>query len=108
MGLKVNVTYKNRNLKTVQECEYDLSDYATMLGLDLKRIITDIEDMVYLLNGNKSKDDWTEDEIRSFNKIKHKLLDKAGEIERLPHSIYDERESSPTSRFWDRMFNKGE
>ena len=37
-----------------------------MLSLDLKRIITDIEDLVYMTNGNKSKDDWNEVELMAF------------------------------------------
>lgn len=80
-----------------------------MLSLDLKRIITDIEDLVYMTNGNKSKDDWNETELMAFNKIKHKILDKAGEIGRLPENIQDAEECGDTpSSFWDRIFNTKE
>ena len=46
MNLKTQVTYKNKDLATIQVCEYALQDYADMISMDLKRVITDVEDMV--------------------------------------------------------------
>lgn len=106
VNLRTQVIYRNRDLKTISKCEYSLRDYADMLSLDLKRVITDVEDLVYMLNGNKSKDDWSEAEILAFNKIKHKILDKAGEIGRLPENIFDADENdNSAASFWDRLFN---
>lgn len=104
MNLRVEVDYKNKNLKTVNSCKYDLKDYTEMISLDWKRIITDIEDLCYMMNDGKSKDEWNGSELSAFNKIKHKILDKAGEIERLSDNIYDadEHEDSITS-FWDKL-----
>ena len=57
VNLKAQITYRNKDMKTVSKCEYDLRDYTDMLSLDLKRIITDIEDLVYIASGSRSKDD---------------------------------------------------
>lgn len=96
-------------MEVISKCEYTLRDYADILSLDLKRIITDIEDLAYMMKESRSKDDWTELEIIAFNKIKHKILDKAGEIERLPENIFDADKANNTpSSFWDRMFNAKE
>lgn len=77
-----------------------------MISMDLKRVITDVEDMVQASTGNISKDEWPAEVLYEFNKVKHKLLDKAGEISRLPGNIFDadQRENSVSS-FWDRVFN---
>jgi hypothetical protein len=97
-------------METISRCEYPLKDYTDMLSLDLKRIITDIEDLVYMATGSKSKADWPESELLAFEKIKHKILDKAGEIGRLPENIFNADEcGNNVSNFWDRFFNsKGE
>lgn len=106
MNLKAKVVYKNRNLKTISECEYNLKDYTDMLSMDLKRIISDVEDLVYSMTGSKSKEDWNESDILAFNRIKHKILDKAGEIERLPVNIFDgDNDAGSISSFWDSLFN---
>lgn len=80
-----------------------------MLSLDLKRIITDVEDLVYALNGDCSKEEWSDETLAAFNKIKHKILDKAGEIGRLPENIFDaDEDGNEVSSFWDRFFNPKE
>jgi hypothetical protein len=109
VNLRTQVTYKNRDLKTISKCEYALKDYTDMLSLDLKRIITDIEDLLYMATGGKSKADWQELELLAFEKIKHKILDKAGEIGRLPENIFDADQcENSASSFWDRLFNSKE
>jgi len=55
-----------------------------MVRADLLRLITDVEDLVYQANGNKPKNEWTDESWAAFCRIKHKLLDKAGDIGRLP------------------------
>ena len=41
---RVKIEYKNKDLETVVEKEYDFIDYTEMLNLELKRILMDIED----------------------------------------------------------------
>jgi len=84
---KVTIEYKNKNLETVVEKEYDFLDYTEMLNLELKRILMDIEDAFYYFSGNKQKQDWTPELTERFNKIRHKLLDQANAIKRLPNNL---------------------
>lgn len=84
---KVTIEYKNKDLETVVEKEYSFIDYTEMINLELKRILTDIEDAFYKFSGNKQKDEWNADLINSFNKIRHKLLDQANAIRRLPENL---------------------
>ena len=77
-----------------------------MISMDLKRVISDIEDMVYACTSNLSKEEWPAEVLCDFNRVKHKLLDKAGEIGRLPGNIFDaDRETNSVSNFWDKIFN---
>lgn len=79
-----------------------------MVRADLLRLITDVEDLVYQANGNKPKDEWTDESWAAFCRIKHKLLDKAGDIGRLPDNLfeYTEKEKS-LSEFVASVLNKG-
>lgn len=72
--------------------------------MDLKRIITDVEDMIYAMNNNLPKEEWGENELMAFAKIRSKILDKAGEVARLPESIFDaDAEKGCMASFWDRL-----
>ena len=84
---KVKIEYKNKNLETVVEKEYNFIDYTEMLNLELKRILMDIEDAFYYLSGNKQKQDWSPELTERFQKIRHKLLDQANAIRRLPENL---------------------
>ena len=88
-GIGVKVTYRNNKLESVLEKSYTLPEYTGMIRADLLRLITDIEDAFYRMNYNKPKEGWGDDAWTSFCRIKHKLLDKAGEIERLPGNIFE-------------------
>ena len=88
--LKVKVVYRDRNLNPTSEQVYPLRDYADMLRLDLMRVVSDVEDLVYMVNGNKPKDEWSDETWILFQKIRHKLLDKAGAIGRLPDDMVGE------------------
>ena len=84
---KVKIEYKNKNLETVVEKQYDFIDYTDMLHLELKRILMDIEDAFYYFSGNKQKQDWPPELTERFTKIRHKLLDEANAIRRLPENL---------------------
>lgn len=86
-GFKVTIEYKNKDLETVVEKEYNFIDYTEMLNLELKRILMDIEDAFYYFSGNKQKEDWTPELTERFQKIRHKLLDQANAIRRLPQNL---------------------
>lgn len=84
---RVKIEYKNKDLETVVEKEYDFIDYTEMLNLELKRILMDIEDAFYYFSGNKQKQDWPPELMERFQKIRHKLLDQANAIKRLPDNL---------------------
>ena len=83
----VKIEYKNKNLETVVEKEYDFIAYTEMLQLELMRIIMDIEDAFYHFAGDKQKEDWPPELTERFKKIRHKMLDQANAIKRLPQNL---------------------
>ena len=84
---KVKIEYKNKDLETVVEKEYGFIDYTEMINLELKRVLMDIEDAFYYFSGNKQKDKWSPELTEKFSKIRHKLLDQANAIKRLPDTL---------------------
>lgn len=109
MKLKVRVSYKNKLGQVVQECDYELRDYTDIMSMDMKRLISDIEAFGYACNGNKPKEDWSKEELVIFENIRRRLLDKAGELSRLPDGIYDGddvKEASKPSSFWEKIFSE--
>lgn len=113
-NIGVNVSYKNAKQETVCNRTYTFREYTEMIRVDLLRLISDVEDMAYKLNQGKPKSEWTDESWSAFCCIKHKLLDKAGEIERLPQNIveYDtpaiaeDDDEQNLSRFVARVFNR--
>ena len=83
----VKIEYKNKNLETVVEKEYDFIPYTEMLNLELMRLIMEIEDAFYYFSGNKQKEDWDPEAKERFKKIRHKMLDQANAIKRLPQTL---------------------
>ena len=84
----VNITYKNRTLEPVNQKSYPFADYCQEQKLHLMHIIADVENAFYDMQGNKSKEDWDERTMASFQHIRHKLLDAANGIERLPRNLF--------------------
>ena len=84
---KVTIEYKNKNLETVVEKEYDFIAYTEMLQLELMRVIMEVEDAFYTFSGNKQKEEWPPELTERFKKIRHKLLDQANAIRRLPENL---------------------
>lgn len=84
----VNVKYKNKELQTLDEKSFEFVQYTKMLQLELMRIIMDVEDLIYVLQDGKPKEDWDESTRVKFKTIRHKLLDQANAIERLPNTLH--------------------
>ena len=104
--LVVKVTYLDASLKPRYCKTYPLREYTDQLQEDLRRVITDVEDLCYLANDNKEKDEWSDATFSLFNKIKHKLLDKAGDIGRLPSNL-DTVDHETLTGFVARILNEG-
>lgn len=103
MNLKAKVVYRNKQLEPISECVQPFEDYAEILSMDLKRIITDVEDLLYIAKDNLPKEEWSEAEIAAFSKIRSKILDKAGEVGRLPECVFDADAKGCVAGFWDRF-----
>lgn len=84
----VRVTYRNNKMEIVDMKVYTLDSYASMLRNDLLRVITDIEDVIYAAKDNIPKDMWDDGTWSAYCRLKHRILDKAGAIERLPETIF--------------------
>lgn len=83
----VLLEYRNKNLDVVSQRECALSDYTELLKNTTIRLIADVEDMAYMATQGQPKDEWPNDVATAFSKIRHKLLDMAGEIERLSKNL---------------------
>lgn len=83
----VNIVYKNRALENVNQKNYSLVDYCQEQKLNLMHVITDIENAFYTMQAEKSKDEWSPETTEAFMRIRHKLLDAANSIVRLPQNL---------------------
>ena len=106
-NLGVKVTYRNHSLEQVYTKTYGFCVYTEMLHADLLRLVTDIEDLCYVVNNGKPKEEWTDETFAAFNRIKHKLLDKAGDIGRMPENMV-ERVSIPMSEVLKSIIEEGD
>lgn len=84
----VKITYRNRALESVSQRILPLNDYCREQRQNLMHIIADVETAFYALLDNKSKEDWTPETMEAFQKIRHRILDAANNIERLPRNLY--------------------
>lgn len=85
--LRVKVVYRDKNLEPTYQRTYLLKDYTDMIRMNLLRVISDVEDLVYITRSGQSKEDWSDDVWVRYQHIRHKLLDNAGSIGRLPEDI---------------------
>ena len=92
MKYGVRVVYYNAQMQPVCEKRYDLNTYLEYMRSDLLRLISDVEEAIYQANGCKSKEEWPDAVWLGFSKIKHKILDKAGDVGRLADNIYEIKE----------------
>lgn len=83
----VRIEFKNKDLETVVEKEYDFIDYTNMLNREIKKVLDNIEDAFFYFSGYKPKKDWDEETTKRFSVIRHKLLDQANAVGRLPDNL---------------------
>lgn len=103
----VRITFRNRDLKPTHVHTYSLREYTDLLREDLLGIIGQVENLCYVANDGKDKSEWSETTWKAFNIIKHKLLDKAGDIGRLPDNLVEYKTETLTE-FVARILNEGE
>ena len=83
----VLVEYRNRDMEKVGERSFYFQEYADLIALEIKRIILDVEDMVYRVEEQHPKANWSSENMVDFQKIRHKLLDEANSVARLPQQL---------------------
>mgnify|MGYP004491744493 FL=1 len=83
----VQITYKNKTLDDVSSRTCSLTDYCQELRTKIMHTIMDVENIFYESQQNKSKEEWDLDAMRDFQKIRHKMLDAANAVERLPMNL---------------------
>jgi len=83
----VKVIYRDKDLNPTYTRTYTLPEYVDSLRSDLQGLVGEVETLGYLANNNKPKEEWSDASFAAFTRIKHKLLDKAGEIGRLPSNM---------------------
>ena len=81
------IEYKNKDLQKVGERVYGFQEYVDLLNLELKKVIVDVEDAFYELENDKPKEEWSEGTANAFRKIRHKLLDQANSVQRIPQML---------------------
>lgn len=84
----VLIDYLNRELQQVVQKAYGFNEYSGMLELEIKRLILDVEDAFYKLQDGKQKAEWSDEATKSFMHIRHKLLDVANAVGRLPKTLH--------------------
>lgn len=100
----VRITYRDKDLRPTYTKTYTLAEYACTMRSDLQGLVGDVETLGYIANGNKPKEEWSDESFAIFSRIKHKLLDKAGEIGRLPSNM-TLRTCEPLSNYMARLLN---
>lgn len=83
----VNIVYKNRSLENVNQKSYPFVDYCQEQKLNLMHVITDVENAFYVLQDNKNKDEWSPEAVEAFQRVRHRLLDAANSMVRLPQNL---------------------
>lgn len=101
----VKVTYRDKDLRPTYTKTYTLNEYADAIRADLQSLVGDVETLGYIANHNKPKEEWDDNSFAVFTRIKHKLLDKAGEIGRLPVNM-TLRTHEPLSEYMARLLNE--
>lgn len=90
--MRVRIEYKNKDLEIVGYDVFDLDLYSQKLSQDIIGVLNDIEKCLTINNIDFDLDE-------SFRYVRHKLLDLAGSIKRLPDNLIDEKSySKPTKR----------
>lgn len=83
----VSIDYFNKNMEQINRKTYAFNEYTSMLELEVKRLILDVEDAFYKLQNGKTKSEWDDEAMQNFNRIRHKLLDVSNAIGRLPKTL---------------------
>lgn len=80
----VSVTYKNSQLDQVRTRTYRFDEYCNDLRNNVLAAIGEVELAMGVAQGDPDKSKWSESSMEHFKKVRHKLLDVANNVSRLP------------------------
>lgn len=102
----VRIEYKNAEGELVATEDMELTEYVTTRKLALQRMIGDVEKLIYTMNGNLPRAQWSEEVMKQFSSIRRQLLDAAGDVGRISEMMTCECErpkENSVQRFWKDM-----
>lgn len=103
----VNIVYKNKDLDEVGDRSFPVHLYCKNVKSDLMRVILDAENLIYEMENYKRKEEWSEEHKEAFQHIRHRILDAANSIERLPDNMRYKGKplnSMPPSEYFAQFF----
>lgn len=105
----VNIVYRNKDLDEVGDRSFPVQLYCSNVKSDLMRVILDVENLIYELESYKRKEDWNNEHQQAFQHIRHRILDAANSVERLPENMRYKGKplnSMPPSEYFAKFFNE--
>lgn len=84
---KVELEYRNKDMDIVAQKECGLDEYSEVVKTGLLKLILEAEDLAYKATDGQSKSEWDDSIAAVFYRLRHKILDIAGEIGRLPQNL---------------------
>ena len=104
--MKLYIQEKTREYGVDIVQNFSLDEYTAQIQNGIFNIISDIESAFYVMCEGKLKNEWPEDVTRLFNLIRHKMLDKAGEVARISENLISEEEMEKINskdEFWQTI-----
>jgi hypothetical protein len=86
--LVVRVQYRNAAREIIGEEEFPLINYMKIQENRAMHLVTDVENLLYDIFDGKPKEEWPDHAYREFLLLRHKILDHAGNVGRVPEMLY--------------------
>ena len=90
MAIRVRSMYRNKDMEIVDQQDLTLEEWAALQKNRLMKLVAEAEDLAYRATDGKSKEEWPRDVMESFLRLRHRILDAAGEADRLPQNARTE------------------
>lgn len=105
MKREVRLKYHDKNGQVIREENMSLEEYTGWLKGGLQRMIGNVEQLIYSMNGNKPREEWDADTIKQFGMIRRQLLDIAGDVGRIPEVLNEKPTKEEQEKaFWGGIF----
>lgn len=83
----VLIQHKTKDGEVYLEKEYSLADYTKLVASEMIYLVVDVENAFYEYEGQKNKAEWSKNGKKRFGEIRHKILDYANSVKRLPENL---------------------